>query len=189
MKLIGGVGKSLPAGTRTQRAIVLLAPTEQINCWEHLNIPIVIGRLTCQPENPFLMISQTDLNITALLLLGLQLWRLYSSCVWMCFSCVSGLCNCVLASSSLASFSWLAAACLLEWACGQGDGCGDIHTHSSLCPHQKHQQYQPETLCCMWEHRECLQRVLHVLTSCLVYTEVWKLLKYNILYMIFTTDL
>lgn len=134
------------------------------------------------------MISQAYLNITALLLLSVQQWRLYSSCVWMCFSCVSGLCNC-LGLLMAASFSWLAAGCLLEWACGHGDGCGDIHSHSSLCPHQKQQQHQPETLCCMWEHRVCLQRVLHVLTSCLVYTEVWKLLKYYVLYMIYTTDL
>lgn len=41
---------------------------------------------------------------------------------------------CVLASSRLASFSWLTAGCLLEWACGQGDGCGSRRSHSSSVP-------------------------------------------------------
>ncbi len=172
-------------GTRTRDAqsaiaLLLLAPTEQINCWENLNIPIVIGHLTCQQENPFLMISHCCCSVCS----GVS-----TLVVSGCALAVSQGSVTVLASSWLASFSWLAAGCLLEWACGHGDGCGDIRSHSSLCPHQKQQQHQPETLCCMWEHRVCLQRVLHVLTSCLVYTEVWKLLKYYILYMIYTTDL
>lgn len=55
-----------------------------------------------------------------------------AGCVVLCFSCVSVFC--VLASSRLASFSWLAAGCLLEWACGQGDGCGSRRSHSSFVP-------------------------------------------------------